>query len=179
MKIRLADMPLKAIRILLLLFLFLNCRTGFAQEIVLKNTRIMDYAMRVLPHQGVLKDNGKGYIYLKVDDRYITKLFPMLEIPGFVEPPFIHRKTDTGAHISVFYVNETKNLPKIAEIGKTYSFTPKHLSIVNPSRYTEYAVIVVDAPELEDLRLKYNLTPKLQNHDFHITIGKKRVPRHL
>jgi len=36
-------------------------------------------------------------------------------------------------------------------------------------------VLEVESPELEKLREKYGLPPKLLGHDYHITIGKKTI----
>lgn len=162
------------VRIGLFIFQFLMVAWfGSVQASTALNTSaaIVDYAQKELPHEGVLTDNGRGFVYLKVDDRYIKALFPMLQLNKFVIPPYFRRKDSPGAHISVMYVEETKRLPRIEEIGKKFSFTPKQVVFV-PLRNVQYIVLQVDSPDLEALRKKYNLKPKLKNHDFHITIAK-------
>ncbi len=134
--------------------------------------KIVEYAKVHLPHEGKLVVKPDGFVYLKVDDNYIHTLFPMLGLgqKGFREPPFFRAPQSPGAHISVF--NEAEHiLPD--ELGKTFHFEPTKIVIVKTSTDT-YTVLQVRSLELEELRKKYGLSPKLQNHDFHISIAKKR-----
>ncbi len=48
--------------------------------------------------------------------------------------------------------------------------------IVNPSKDTSYAVLEITSPELEKLRKKYGLNPKLLGHEYHISLAKKTIP---
>lgn len=120
---------------------------------------------------GVLKKNWDGYIYLKVDDDYIHQLFPLIREDGYHKPSSLQRPSRIGAHISVFYKDEAARKP-IREIGQTYSFHVKNFTHVS-TKQKDYAIIEVESPELEKLREKYGLPPKLFNHEFHITIGDK------
>ncbi len=145
------------------------------QESVARSTtwsEVVEYARSHFPQEGVLMKNGYGYVYLKVDDAYIHELFPMLglEEEGYEEPPYFRSRRSPGAHISVMYEAEGVSL---VEVGKKYSFTLEDIVIVKPTWDTYYAVIQVRAPELEALRAKYGLKPKLQGHDFHISIAKR------
>lgn len=135
---------------------------------------VVQYAKEKLPHEGVLMSNSHGYVYLKVDDAYIHQLFPMLKIKGegYREPPFFRRKNSPGAHISVFYSNEHIH-PK--ELGEKFSFKIKKMAVVKQKR-AKYLVLQVESPELERLREKYGLGPKLYGHEYHISIGKKKRP---
>ena len=135
------------------------------------------WAQEHLPQKGDLKEGSDGYVYLKVDDNYINQLFPMLNEPEYIKPPFFRRPDSPGAHISVFYVDERRRTGPIAEIGKTYNFKISTFSFV-PPKTKEYAVLEVLSPELEQLRMKYNLSPLLKNHEFHITIGKRLARKH-
>jgi hypothetical protein len=137
-------------------------------------SEVVEYARSHFPQAGVLVQKTDGYVYLKVDDDYIHKLFPMLglEEEGYTEPPYFRSKEAPGAHISVIYEAEEVS-PE--EVGNTYSFTLGDIVIVRPTWDTYYAVIQVKAPELEALRTKYGLQPKLQGHEFHISIAKKKV----
>lgn len=134
-------------------------------------TEVVQYAKENLPLEGSLMSNSHGYVYLKVDDGYIHQLFPMLNIKneGYKEPPFFRRKSSPGAHISVFYSNEHIH-PK--ELGKKFSFELKKVAIVK-QKGSKYVVLQVESPELEKLREKYGLGPKLYGHEYHISIGKK------
>lgn len=140
--------------------------------------KVLDYARENLPQTGQLEVKSDGFVYLKVDDRYIRNLYPMLELrrDGFRAPPYFRTKEAPGAHISVFYENEHV-VP--VEKGQTFHFTVKNIAIVKASKYTSYAVLEVDSPELEKLREKYGKSPKLFGHDFHISIAKKTVRKPL
>lgn len=122
--------------------------------------------------EGRLVTKSDGFTYIKVDDEYIHTLFPMLglEKDGFKEPPYFRRPEAPGAHISVINVNENV-IPE--EIGQIFQFNLKQITLVQPTREATYVVLQVEAPELESLREKYGLSPNLNGHDFHITLGKK------
>jgi hypothetical protein len=138
---------------------------------------VVDYAKENLPLEGSLRMKSDGFVYVKVDDNYIHTLFPMLNLAeeGYREPPYFRSAQAPGAHISVFY--EDENVFPEKELGKTYHFTLQKIIIVTPSKSTTYAVLQVDAPELEALREHYGLKPKLHGHEFHISLAK-RVTKH-
>lgn len=140
-------------------------------------SEVVDYARENLPLEGQLVVKSDGFVYLKVDDAYIHDLFPMLRIEeeGYSEPPYFRTSDAPGAHISVFYVNEHV-MPE--EIGQTFHFDLNQIVIVKPSHETSYAVLQVHSPELEHLREKYGLSPKLFCHDYHISLAKKVVRHH-
>lgn len=132
--------------------------------------RAVEYAREHLPMEGVLKDKS-GFVYLKVDNDYIYSLFPMLDLKkyGFQEPPYFRTNTSPGAHISVIYVDE-RVVPR--EIGETFHFNLKKIRIVNTSK-ASFAILEVESPELEALRKRYGLSPKLKGHEFHISLAEK------
>lgn len=134
--------------------------------------QVVDFAQQTLPLEGQLVAKSDGYVYLKVDDRYIHLLFPLLGLKeeGFQEPPYFRRKDAPGAHISVIYAGE-HIAPK--ELGQTFHFTLKRIILVKASKFKTYAVLQVNSPELEKLREKYGLSPKLFGHEFHISIAQK------
>lgn len=138
---------------------------------------VVDYARHHLPLEGQLLMKSDGFVYLKVDDEYIHTLFPMLSLEreGFHEPPYFRSKEAPGAHISVFYEDE-HILPE--EIGQTFHFVLKEIVIVRASKTASYAVLQVESPELEKLREKYGLSPKLHGHEYHISLAKKMVRAH-
>lgn len=134
---------------------------------------VVDYANEHLPLEGELKAKVDGFVYIKVDDEYIHTLFPMLDLEeeGYKKPPYFRTKEASGAHISVFYENENV-IPE--EIGQTFHFELKRIVIVQPAKGTYYAVLQVESPELEQLRMKYGKKPKLHGHEFHISLAKKK-----
>lgn len=125
-----------------------------------------------LPKSGMLIQQPDGYAYLKLDDRYIHELFPMLDAePGFKKPPYFRRKNAPGAHISIIYEDEKVSLK---EVGQTFTFELKDIRVVNTGK-ANFIVLEVFAPNLEQLRASYGLKPKLKGHEFHITIAKKAL----
>jgi len=121
---------------------------------------------------GVLKQKESGFVYLDISNEFITQVLPLLEYPGQI------RKIPTsarslGAHISVF-VEKENIYPN--ELNSNFNFTIKEIrSFTMHTRdgLKKLWVIAADAPELEQLREKYGLPPKLSGHDFHITLGKQ------
>lgn len=132
----------------------------------------VDYAKKNLPLEGKLLKNQSGFVYLKVDDNYIHTLFPLLKLKeeGFSEPPYFRSKRSPGAHISVFYVGE-KVIPE--ELGRVFHFEPKQICFIKRSKKASLVILQIESPDLENLRKKYGLSPKLQGHEFHITLGTK------
>lgn len=141
-------------------------------NVALSWQEVLNYARDNLPLEGQLLMKSDGFGYIKVDDEYIHTLFPMLGLAeeGFKKPPYFRSADSPGAHISIFYVDENI-FPE--EIGQTFHFALKDIVIVRPSQKTSYAVLQVEAPELEKLREKYGLSPKLHGHEYHISIAKK------
>jgi len=132
---------------------------------------VVNYARANLPLKGKLMMKSDGFVYIKVDDEYIHTLFPMLQLQekGFKEPPYFRSVDAPGAHISVFYKDE-HIIPQ--EIGETFHFELKQIVIVQPSNHTSYAVLQIESAELEELRKKYGLSPKLHGHEYHISLAK-------
>lgn len=134
----------------------------------------VEAALYHLPSEGFLKQAGDGYVYLKVPDKIAYTLFPLVKEPGFELPNSIRRHTKVGAHISIMYTKEAKSIPSVHELGEKYSFEPKRIRHVR-SGAKEYIILEVEAPQLEKIRTRYGLSPKLMNHEFHITIAEKRI----
>lgn len=128
------------------------------------------FAEKHLPKSGTLVQQADGFAYLKVDDGYIHQLYPLLHADGFEEPPYFRRSDAPGAHISVIYENEKVSLD---EVGQVFDFELKNIKEVE-TKNGSFIVLVVDTPKLEELRKKHGLKPKLNGHEFHITIAKHR-----
>ncbi len=139
-----------------------------------KWNKVVEYAKVHLPQTGTLKAKSDGYVYLKVDDNYIFSLFPMLSLQnsGYSEPPYFRAPDSPGAHINVFLADE--HVQPI-EIGSSFSFKLKKIVLVNPTKTTTFAILEVEAPQLEQLRQKYGQTPKLHGHQFHISLARKEL----
>ncbi len=129
-----------------------------------------------LEHKGVLKQKDNGYLYIEVSRDYIAQILPLIEAPGKLIPPRHYKaKNGIGPHISVMYENEQieHEIWKIDEIGQEFSFSILELRTVKlnkDGKMKKLWLLAVSSPELEMLRQKYGLSPKLKGHDFHITI---------
>lgn len=63
---------------------------------------------------------------------------------------------------------------EIKELGQEYTFNIIELRTVKlnkDNKVKKLWLLAVSAPELEQLRVSYGLSPLLKDHDFHITIG--------
>lgn len=130
-----------------------------------------------LEQKGILKQMDNGYLYLDVSNDYIAFALESLDVPGKLVPPghYTSRK-GIGAHISVMYENEMirNDVWEIKELGQEYSFAIteiRSVKINKNGKMQKLWIIAAEARELEKLRESYNLSPLLNNHDFHITIG--------
>lgn len=157
-------------------FLITLFATSFAQEIPAPSCPvILSYIEQNLPHHGTLRSSN-GFVYIDLDDEYVHKLITFIQQDGFQEPPYFGDASLVGAHITVIYPDETTKygIKEMEECGEVISFVPKKCQVVHPPRWKEIDevyFIVVDAPQLDQIREKYGL-PK-REYDFHITIGVK------
>ncbi len=127
---------------------------------------------------GQLRLKNNGFVYLDVENDFIKSITPFLEIKGDFAPLSIKGKA-MGAHISVLHENETitNEIWTLQNAGEWFHFKVKELRYVD--RKTEKGLqrlwlLAVDSPALQRLRSSYGLKPKLQGHDFHITIGTEK-----
>lgn len=154
-----------------------SCQTKNANVESKSFAQALLYAKDHLAKRGKLIQKSDGYAYLKVDDDYIHKLFPLLGLSGqgFSKPPYFRRPDAPGAHISVFYKDDGVRLKD--EVDHVFSFELDGIEIVRVNNRVSYVVLKVIAPDLIKLRLKYGRSPKLLGHEFHITLAKKNNRR--
>jgi hypothetical protein len=157
---------MRPLLVLLIAFLMSGCSSHIPSKL---NSSILTKS-KILPNTGVLYEK-KGYIYLKLNDNYIHGLYPIIKnFDNQAQKPLYFRTLEgLGAHISVIYEKESKNL-KIIEIDKNFIFSPVELKLVR-SKNIDYYVLQVESRQLENLRTKYNLSKFLKGHKFHITLA--------
>lgn len=139
--------------------------------VVIPDNKIVQIAAKI-DQVAQLKLKSNGYAYLDVSNQFIDLVAPLLPLQGPFEP------VTTGAHISVLHEDETigKELWDFVDAGTWFTFTVKELRYVDrktPQGSVRLWLLAVDAPGLERLRMHYGLKPKMQGHDFHITIGNE------
>lgn len=113
-------------------------------------------------------------IYLDIDDRYIHRLFPLLQNQQIKKPDYFCKES-IGAHISVIYPGENQAINK-EDLDLEHNFIIKDIVRVQLGLKTYFALLV-EAPTLLQLRRSYGLADDLvyKGHSigFHITIGVK------
>ncbi|MGQ3889025.1 hypothetical protein ACQUW5_08340 [Legionella sp. CNM-1927-20] len=126
-----------------------------------------------LPLQGTLAISTNKLIYLSIDDDYIYRLYPLLNLPLITEPNYFNPE-GIGAHISVVYPEEYELLD-IKELGCCYHFNIQQL-VSAQFEHKTYYVLLVESPHLLQLRRQYKLSDYLNfkgyKISFHITIAK-------
>ena len=129
----------------------------------------------LLPAKGTVEQTKEGFVFLKVCDDYIFRLFSLLQEQGIELPPYFG-KGRVGAHITIVSVQEMQEVgfPPIKDLGKEISFKIVNIASVKPdsgNTISKVYLLTIEAPELETLRASLGLSPRVANHDFHITIG--------
>jgi|GEM_PF-472812 len=172
---------MKKILVSFIVFLSMTVASYAAVAAPLNNQAILDYAHKHLPTCGTMNKTREGLVYLKVSDRYIEDLFPMLQsslstddASELCQPPYIGDSGKVGAHISVIFPSELpKKITSFPEKGRKECFTVSGVSYVDPEQglFQRVYYLRVISADLKQIRQNYSLSPQYQNHDFHITIG--------
>jgi hypothetical protein len=141
----------------------------------LLNPELDKIARTQLPCKGLLLQNFQNrYVYLKVSDDFIHKLFPLLQENDKQIPSYFSSSDHIGAHISVIYPEESYPVPILPEINNNYGFEIGSLFKAQLGEKT-YLGLTVKSPELDQLRLRYGLSTQLNFRGylvpFHITIA--------
>lgn len=142
---------------------------------VIPQMRVIDWKWRTHPKlEGELCRDERGFVYLKVKDEII---FELNKIFGDSALPPYFGDGKHGAHVTVIPVGELGKDAPISEIGKTIKFNIAFSDSLKPDGWkgvSKVSFLSLSAPELDSLRSKYGLTPKMHgSHDFHITFGVK------
>lgn len=133
------------------------------------NPNLFKYVQQYLPKTGTLRATRQGFVYIDLNDNRVMEVLKQLKDSRYV---MNRNVSSVGPHISVMCEDESKG-KKIIEFGKKFHFTPLGFyTMLMDDR--EYFMLAVDAPELVKLRQKYGLTPKLNGHTFHITLGVRK-----
>jgi hypothetical protein len=128
---------------------------------------------------GTVVQTADKYIYLKISDEFVTKLFPLIQNGENQMPNYFSGPNKSGAHISIIFPEEYSGALAPEDVGKTMSFSVKDLFKTKILGKTYFA-IEVTSTALEGLRNKYGLIKDKINFrgvivPFHITIGVARV----
>lgn len=132
---------------------------------------------------GRLEMKKNGFVHLNVSNDFIDAITPLFkdQIKGVFTPKSTNskkinsKKEKTGAHISVIHEDEiiSNRIWKISEINKGITFLPLGLTTGVGSGKDKWWTLRVASPGLENLRKDLGLSPRLQGHEFHISLGKE------
>lgn len=154
---------------------FVASLQGWAdQPTLVDEPQAMTYAQEQLPRHGILQKTKDGLLYLKVTDRYIYELLPL--IPEVLSPPPYFGSGLIGAHISIIQPSEINwaSPPSLPALGTRYSFSLGHFAWVVPQSIpaaSKLFFLTIDSPDLVKIRTDAGLPPRFKDHDLHITIG--------
>jgi hypothetical protein len=132
--------------------------------------------------KGRLFQNNQGFVFLNIDNRFISSLIPYLKAYGLVRPPYFNLfGSPEGAHIPVIPAREMafQYIDKIQEVGEEFSFVIEGLYSIEPSTWPEMEQVwffKLSSPELEKLRRSYFLPSTPGGHAFHIAVAVKPKP---
>lgn len=167
--------------VFLCLFLFFSWGYSSVPKLE-ENHELIEHVMTHLPHKGLLEQTEKGFIYLDICDDYILQLYPLLlKKHGNVEIPPYFKEGGVGGHISVVPSSESiKEGIDLSEedIGREIHFTVNGLYSVKPDEWAcveRVWYLSIECAKLEDFRRSKGLSPKINDHDFHITIAIEYV----
>ena len=136
---------------------------------------ILSRAKEMLPQHGVLKQDAQGLIYLDLPEAYTTELLPLIADEGAEIPPYY------SPHVVAILPQEheqRKELESLKVLGQTVSFTVTGCTSLKPRGWEEMErvwIVTIQSPELETLRARALLPPKILAHEFHIVIGTRRA----
>lgn len=162
------------------MFRFLICLIGFSTCVfsssltLLENPVLFNFAQQNLPHEGVLKQEVDGFLYVKIPEGYIYELIPFLSEKNVCIPPYFGEGL-VGAHITVATAEEMGSMKEaaISYLGKSISFSLVRLERLEAETLVGSVVycLIVDSPQISEIRKSLGLSPKLNGYDFHVTIA--------
>ncbi len=142
----------------------------------LKIPKLMEIAAE-LPLQGTLAMSTNKLVYLNIDNDYIYRLYPLLDIPFITEPNYFN-SGGIGAHISIIYPEEYES-SIINELGNRYHFNIQNF-VSAQFEHKIYYVLLIESTSLLQLRRQYKLPDYLNfkgyKITFHITVAKSVQP---
>lgn len=142
-----------------------------------KAGEIIAYAEAHLPKIGKLAIDKKGYIYLSLPDDYIFELYTILGKKEACPPPYFDKELSYGAHISIVLATEIRSTPHLPTTGQMIPFTITGCYSVEPENWEEMKrvwFLTIHSPELEGIRTQLGLSPKIEDHEFHITFAVQK-----
>lgn len=143
---------------------------------LLINKELMDFAQKNLICDGKLYKNDDGYLYLKINDDFIYKLFGFVCASDKQLPDYFSESKNTGAHISVVYPGETLKIFQYNSLGQTCEFVLGSYFRAQIQNKI-YFGCTIESPKLKQIRTDFGLGSQLNFKGiyvpFHFTIATK------
>lgn len=135
-------------------------------------------------HTGVIKQTQKGFVYVSINENMTEPYFQAVKNKNNLKPPYKRKEYENiGNHISVIEEKEL-NKQEFKDKDKIISFKLKDLYTAVPTSWRDMRrvwFISVESKDLENIRKDYGLSPRLNDHDFHITVAvepRRRKKKH-
>jgi hypothetical protein len=165
-------------KLLFLSILFPICIFSSIPEVIQTDINFSYHIEKKIPKYGMLKQEQDGFLYIEVSNNFIFDILPTLNDPQILVPPYFENDK-IGAHITVATMQEIKklNYPKINDLGKIIHFTIENISKVkleNSYLGSEIYYLKINSSKIEEIRKNLELPAKINDYDFHITIGIKK-----
>lgn len=134
--------------------------------------KILSYANKNLPQEGILRQAEDGFLYVELPKEYVFNTLPLMKKAH--NPPPYFAEGLVGAHITVATADEMAAIrfPPVPNLGQTIAFeivSLDHLELEDSWIGKEICCFTVRSPQLEKIRIELGLPPI--QYDFHVTIG--------
>lgn len=146
--------------------------------VVVNNPQVLFYVEKNLPHTGILRQTQDGFLYIELPRDYVFGVLPLIQNPSLSPPPYF-APDQVGAHITVATAQEISQagFPTTPYLGQSIPFSILNLSkvkIENNTLGSEIYLLTVESTTITKIRSTLSLPPKIQDYDFHITVGVER-----
>lgn len=134
--------------------------------------QILEYVKENLPAWGIIKTRKDGYVYAELPNYYIYDPYTLLSQSYAQLPNYFDDENSIGAHISLILPEE--NSKKSLTLPEKIQFDVVDLLCTCPHNLLEVKYLwylTVKCQEIEEIRKKHNLSPKILDQDFHITFA--------
>lgn len=145
-----------------------------ATPVPINEPEALKYTQTRLESIGTLEITVTGFVYVKVSNDYIDKTLALLNRPDVQAPPYFSEGM-VGAHITAITEKESQSRTLfLPQLEKPVVFAVTGLSTVDVENKRIY-YLKVEIPQVELIRLFNGLPAKIQDHDFHITVGIEQI----
>jgi hypothetical protein len=149
---------------------------------VYNSVSICAYARYALPKKGILRQDHEGFVYLELSDNFITEIYSLIHDQKNEEAPLYYVES-SPAHIPVILPHEwtqRKGWGEIKDLENQFAFEISTLRSLKPTCWPDVEKIYffeIKSHELENLRERHLLPPRIRGHDFHVAVAFEKAVR--